>query len=338
VAESIRGWFLKLTNIFIALVCASVVLACATQPATVDSREVQISQAVPLSQISQGAELPPPGLSSLTMFTGNTGQRVEWKQLLEAMDAADVIVMGEAHTDASGHVIQAAIIKAAGQRWGGLTLSLEEFDRSQQAALDAYERGEISALELKANSAFIMPETRENWMEWSLPKIDAARQAEAHLLASNAPLNYSRIVRNNGCDNLPDLTEEELALFECPAAAEDLEYKKRFVEKLTSSINSFKSAGLKPLKDEQTDKMFRAFRVWDATMAASIVQARADGAKKVLHVVGNQHSDFNGGFIQELRYRDADSRLLVICLEPKRSSRLLEVDQGRADIVIYTRN
>jgi len=288
--------------------------------------------------MSQGAELTPPGMASLTMFTGNTGQRVEWKQLLEAMDAADVIVMGEAHTDARGHVIQAAIINAAGQRWGGLTLSLEEFDRSQQAELDAYARGEMTAAELKTVRAFVMPGIRENWMEWSLRKIDAARQAEAYLLASNAPLKYSRIVRNSGCDNLPELSAEELALFECPAVAEDAEYKKRFVKKITASVNGNKVAGLKPLKEEQTDKMFRAFRVWDATMAASIVQARADGAEKVLHVVGSQHSDFNGGLIQELRYRDADSRLLVICLAPKRSSRLLDADQGRADIVIYTRN
>jgi uncharacterized iron-regulated protein len=129
-----------------------------------------------------------------------------------------------------------------------------------------------------------------------------------------------------------------LALFECPAAAEDPEYKQRFVKKLTASFNSNKVAGLKPLKEEQTDKMFRAFRIWDATMATSIVQARAEGAEKVLHVVGSQHSDFNGGLIQELRYRDADSRLLVICLGPKRSSRLLDADQGRADIVIYTLN
>jgi uncharacterized iron-regulated protein len=299
---------------------------------------MRASQADSSPQSSQGVALTPPGMSTLTIFAGSTGQQLGWQQLLAAMEAADVIVMGEAHADASGHAIQTAIITAAGQRWGGLTVSLEEFDRSQQAALDAYERGGITALELKANSAFIMPDTRESWMEWSLPKIDAARQAEAQLLASNAPLNYSRIVRNNGCDNLPDLTEEELALFECPAAAEDLEYKKRFVEKLTSSVNSFKSAGLKPLKDAQTDKMFRAFRVWDATMAASIVQARADGAEKVLHVVGSQHSDFNGGLIQELRYRDADSRLLVICLGPKRSLKLLDGDRGRADIVIYTRN
>jgi uncharacterized iron-regulated protein len=84
--------------------------------------------------------------------------------------------------------------------------------------------------------------------------------------------------------------------------------------------------------------MFRALRVWDATMAASIVQARADGANKVLHVVGSQHSDFDGGLVQELQHRDPDSRLLVICLTPRRAAKLASTVQGMADVIIYTRN
>ena len=276
-------------------------------------------------------------MSTLTMFSGSTGEPYDWQQLIAAMAAADVIIIGESHTDASGHAIQTEIIAAAGQRWGGLTLSLEEFDRSQQASLDAFERAELTGAELKAIRSFVMPAVRDNWMEWNLPKLEAARQAEAPLLASNAPLKYSRIVRNVGCDNLPDLTDEELALFDCPAAAEDPAYKARFVKKLTAAIKSNKRAGLKPLQAEQTDRMFRAQRVWDATMAASIAQARGDGAEKVMHVVGNVHSDFDGGLVQELRYRDADSRVLVISMRSTRSSRLRKTDRGRADIVIYTR-
>jgi uncharacterized iron-regulated protein len=327
--------FLKFINILITIAGMLVVQACTTQPANVEGSSMQPFPAGPLSQ---EVESIPPGISTLAMFAGSTGEPLQWPQLIEAMEAADVIVMAEAHADGSGHAIQTAIITAAGKHWDGLTLSLEEFDRSQQAELDAYERGEMTAAELKSVRAFVMPGMRENWMQWNLPKIDAAKISETSLLASNAPLKYSRLVRNRGCDNLPELTPEELALFECPVAEEDLEYKRRFVEQLRSAIEGNKVAGLKPLKEEQTDKMFRAFRVWDATMAASIVQARADGAEKVLHVVGSQHSDFNGGLIQELRFRDADSRLLVIYLGPKRSGRLLDADQGRADIVIYTRN
>jgi uncharacterized iron-regulated protein len=277
----------------------------------------------------------PAGMEQLSMFSGATGAAYDWQQLLAAMDSADVIIIGESHTDGRGHAIQAKIISAAGQRWSGLTVSLEEFDRSQQPVLDAYERGELSGAEVKATRSFVMPTVRDNWLEWNLPKLEAARQAGAPLLASNAPLKYSRMVRNKGCENLSDLSADELALFECPAVAEDPAYKARFVTKLTRAIKNNKSVSLKPLQTEQTDKMFQAQRVWDATMAASIVQARADGADKVLHVVGAFHVDFNGGLVQELRYRDPDSRMLVICMAPRTSKQLLSADRGRADIVIY---
>ena len=272
-----------------------------------------------------------------TMFAGSTGEQYNWEQLLDAMDNADVIIMGEQHTDARGHAIQTEIIAAAGERWSEMTLSLEEFDRSEQGELSAFQHDKITASELKAVRNFVMPVVRDNWMDWNLPKLEAARQSQASLLASNAPLKYSRLVRNVGCDNLPELAPEERALFDCPSVAEDPAYKARFVRNLKASIGRNKPAGMKPLEEAQTDRMFRALRVWDATMAASIVQVRADGANKVLHVVGSQHSDFNGGLIQELQDRDPDSRLLVICLTPKRAAKLAATDQDRADVIIYTR-
>ncbi len=279
----------------------------------------------------------PPALSTLIAFAGATGQVIDWKQIFLAMENADVIVLGESHTDARGHAIQTELIRAALQRWDRVTLSLEEFDRSQQVALDAFQRGELGASDIQAIGIFVMPVVRNNWLDWYFPKLEAARLGGATLLASNAPLKYSRLVRNVGCANLPALPTEERALFDCPVAAEDSAYKARFVASLTSAVGRNQPQGLKPLGVEQTDRMFRSQRVWDATMAESIVQVRATGSAKVLHVVGNAHADFNGGLLQELRHRDPDSRVLLISLVPMRSARLLDADQGRADIVIYTR-
>jgi len=271
------------------------------------------------------------------IFDGNSGQSYSWEQLFSALDSADVIILGETHADAKGHVVQREIIVEAARRWHGLTVSLEEFDRSQQPILNTYERNAMTGAELKATRSFVDPAVKQHWMEWNLPKLKAAREGGASLLASNAPLKYSRLVRNVGCDNLPEVEEHERPLFECPKAAEDPAYKARFVKRMTSVAARNKNAGMKPLQAKQTDRMFRAQRVWDATMAQSIVQARADGADKVLHIVGGFHSDFNGGLIQELRYRDPDSRILVICLATKSRDQLADSDRGRADIIIYPR-
>jgi len=70
------------------------------------------------------------------IFDGNSGQSYSWEQLFTAIDSADVIVLGETHDDAKGHIVQREIIAAAVRRWTGLTVSLEEFDRSQQSILN----------------------------------------------------------------------------------------------------------------------------------------------------------------------------------------------------------
>jgi uncharacterized iron-regulated protein len=95
---------------------------------------------------------------------------------------------------------------------------------------------------------------------------------------------------------------------------------------------------VKQLNDEQIDVLFRAHRVWDATMAESIAQARAGRARTVLHLVGGFHTEFDGGLIQELRARDPAARILVISLSPRRSDRFASGDLGKADFLIYTRS
>ena len=82
--------------------------------------------------------------------------------------------------------------------------------------------------------------------------------------------------------------------------------------------------------------MFRGQLVMDATMAASIAETRRAGAEKVVHLVGHFHCDFEGGLVQELRYRDPDARILVITVLAEAETELRDEDSGRADFVVYT--
>jgi hypothetical protein len=76
--------------------------------------------------------------------------------------------------------------------------------------------------------------------------------------------------------------------------------------------------------------------VWDATMGASIAKARRSGARKVVHIVGQFHSDFNGGTVQELRRHLPHAHVLTITMQRDEPDALREEDRDRADIVIYT--
>jgi uncharacterized iron-regulated protein len=292
-------------------------------------------------QTQQSKPVDPQQLAALpavNMFAGDSGESTDWEQLFVAMDAADIIVIGESHTDAAGHAIQIELIKVAVQRWEGMALSVEEFDRSQQAYLDAYSRGDMTAAELKDTRAFVNPMFKANWEEWFLPMLTTARAADVPVVASNAPLKYSRLVRNYGCDDLPELTADERALFVCPSVPVDPAYRARFAKAFKGIAKRNPTTGLKELQDEQIDKLFRAHCVWDATMADSIVRARRQGAAKVVHSVGGFHTQFNGGLMQEIRARDATARILLISLIPKRGDQLYKSDADKADVVIYTRS
>ena len=188
-------------------------------------------------------------LPSTIVFSGAGGLPVDWAVVLGAMDAADVIVIGEAHADFAGHAIQTALLEVAVLRWPGLTLSLEEFDRSQQAELDAFSRGEMTGAQLYEIRAFVDLKVKANWQDWYLPKLAVARDAGVPLLASNAPLKYSRMVRNHGCRNLPELEKAELALFDCPSVTLDPEYRARFARTFTSAVKRSDTGGVKQLND-----------------------------------------------------------------------------------------
>jgi len=275
-------------------------------------------------------------------YDGTTGRALTAGDLASRLSAADVILLGEIHTDAGAHRKQIDVIRqiAVFRPEANRVLSLEEFNRDQQDILDSWVAGELSAEQLKAERRFVNLTVKENWLDWNLPKLEAGRDSGYRLLAANAPLKYSRLARNHGCNDLPELTEPELALFDCPQAPLDAEYAERFSATLKRVSARGEGTGLKPIEDEQAQQLFVAHRVWDATMAQSIVDARAAGADVVVHIVGNFHIDFDGGLLDELRARDPDAELLTITFMRRRkpaNHRLAAPDAGRADIVVYTR-
>ncbi len=76
--------------------------------------------------------------------------------------------------------------------------------------------------------------------------------------------------------------------------------------------------------------------MWDATMAGSIAQGLDDGLARVIHIVGQFHTDFDGGTVQYLLDRKPDLKILTISLQNAYARDLRPGDAKRADVVIYT--
>jgi uncharacterized iron-regulated protein len=254
-----------------------------------------------------------------------------------------VVIVGEEHDDAVGHALQRTLVEDAMTRDRRAALSLEMLERDEQNVLDDYLDGIIDAAALIKLTHSSAREGGDNgWERWYLPIIDAAKERGARVVAANAPRRYVRLAGRSGYQALRRLPEARRRLVALPLTAAD-DYRQRFRDVLMEmqesddepeSEGSVHSAGL---SEEQFVSMFRSQQVWDATMARSIAEARRAGASKVIHMVGQFHSDFDGGLVKEVRRRlPARSRVLVISMQRAWPDAIREQDRDRADIIIYT--
>ena len=312
------------------------------------------------------------GPRSLPIFRADTGAAINWQGLLEAIEWADVVILGEQHDDVVAHAVQLAVVEDAMRRYPGTALSMEMLDREEQALVDDYLADFINRdmfLEQTASTKWLRiardylddkidRETfqkrilRIGWPDWEnnyQPIIDAAKAAGSPVVAANTPwLRYMSVANREGYDRLRSLTDAQKRLFARPKRQSYKDYRQRFWQVMVG-----RAEGEPPeppekgaeedaeslhmqMTDEQVRSAFRGQLMMDATMADSIAEALRDGAEKVVHLVGQFHSDFAGGTVQELRRRKRGVKILTVSMQRADAIALREEDHGRADIVIYT--
>jgi len=286
------------------------------------------------------------GPRELAMFDGSGRLALDWADLLEAVRLADVVVVGERHSDATGHAVELALAADALRLWKGTALSMEMLTRANQAAVDGYLAGKLTEDEFIQQAGVADWAGKGTWAKWYQPLLDAAKAAGARVVAADAPREYVDLARTGGYTALRRLPEAERGLFDIPAGDTRGAYYRRFRDEMrdhapppTPEEKPKPEAAKEPphaMASREVAAMFRAQQVWDATMAASILKAKEGGADRVIHFVGGFHSDFDGGLVRRLRRGAPGLRVLTISLVPVHTHRLRPEDRARADIVAYT--
>jgi len=253
---------------------------------------------------------------------------MKWDDLVRAAGEANVVLIGESH----GHPIGLA---AAARLWeqvaGGVptaALSLEFFERDQQVALDDYLNGVV-----EDEAAFRIASGRKgsNYPPGHRAMVEAAKANGQPVIAANAPRRYVHISREGGYDALRGLTDAQRRLFVIPETLTGGRYREKFFEMMEEHSGPENPAT--PPVD--VEGFFRSQNVWDATMADSILKAMSEGRRPVVHVVGQFHSDYDGGTVSRLAAQRSDLLVWTISMVTEWSDVLREEDQGRADCVIY---
>jgi len=225
---------------------------------------------------------------------GETGRDRRWRDLAIAAIDSDVVFVGEQHDDPETHALELRLFEEVARRWRGSTvLAMEMFERDQQAELDRYLAGSISAADLAARVKL--------WGNYETdyrPMVDHAKAHRIPVVGSNAPARHVRQVGRAGLPALANLSAAEraevAAVVQAPVGDA---YWERFKATMSGMGGSHGMDGEGMLR-----RVYEAQCLRDDTMAESIERALTPG-RKVLHVNGSFHSDAGLGTAARLRWR-----------------------------------
>lgn len=272
---------------------------------------------------------------SEVVLNGSDGSVVPWDALASASAGADAVVIGENHGHARGLAFAAALWEDVLARSDRAALSLEFFERDEQASLDDY----LAGLTDEATFRVRAHRTASNYPPGHRAMVEAARSAGRPVYAANAPRVYVRLARTASYDRLRGLTPEQRRLFRIPDELPEGRYRADFDRVMDAPHAMSPGRTTTPETPEEKrrrlDAGFRAQSLWDWTMAETIADAIDDGASPVVHVVGRFHSDFRGGLIEALARLRPGTRVITISCISEASVVLRDDDRGRADFVVY---
>lgn len=260
---------------------------------------------------------------------GATGKRIAFDAVVARATAAQVIVVGEQHDQATHHEVQRRLISSLGAVDPGLVVGLEMLTWDKQPALDRYNGG---ALDVDAFA------TEVDWQKaWGFTfdlyrsiLVDG-RARGARFVALNAPRELVRAVRKKGLDGLS--ADEVRMLPDLDLG--DVEHRAWF--------KGIFAGGGHPMTDADVDGFYIAQVVWDEAMADRAARALEAGAAHVVVLAGAGHIARGRGIPQRVERRIENARVLTIVpltdIDSENASAQVKraVLAGEGDILVVAR-
>ncbi|NPA71919.1 MAG: ChaN family lipoprotein [Gammaproteobacteria bacterium] len=221
------------------------------------------------------------------------------QQLAQRLKQYDVIFIGEFHGNHASHLLEAHLLQALHQQNTEITLSMEMFNRDQQALLDQYLDSEIG-------ETFLINEAPawQNYKGGYRPLIEYAKQNFIPVIAANASADIVRCIGRNGAGYLKKLSPHERRLIAATPFKDNKRYRKKYMA-LMDTVRK-----LSPLRKEQS---YLAQLTRDNTLAESIYQAWLNASKQqIIHVNGSFHSEQHLGTVSALKALDPSLSMAVI--------------------------
>lgn len=224
--------------------------------------------------------------------------------LVGAAAEADVLFLGEQHDDSTAHALQLRILETllAGER--PVVLALEMVETDVQPVLDEYLTGLIRERDWLAAG--------RPWANYEAdyrPLVEAANEAGAPVVASNAPSRYASLVSRRGGIAVLDSLSATARAWLPPAVAPPSE---ALAAKFTDLMG-----GMPHGSGPTVEGMLAAQNLRDATMAWRVADALdAHPSALVVHVNGSFHSAGGLGIPEHLARLAPDAEAVVVTMTP----------------------
>jgi uncharacterized iron-regulated protein len=242
---------------------------------------------------------------------------LEWDKFMEQVNLADVVFLGEYHDDPNTHVLQFEILSQLyDMREGQVALSMEQFERDVQSALDAYLAGQTDEAAFLAAS--------RPWPNYDPDYKRLIEFSKAHnvpVCAANIPRPLASRIAKQGFDAAwAGYTPEERPWVATETTAPKDAYYELFGQVMGGGDTH---GGGMQMSPDMLYSIYQAQCIKDDTMAESIARLRsADPARLVVHTNGSFHCDYRLGTVMRVVARrsppvtDRPDRVLVIAIRP----------------------
>lgn len=248
----------------------------------------------------------PPLERAVSVRDGRTGKGLSFDAFLDALSSAEVVFLGEQHTDETTHRVELAVYEGLLARRGGkVVLALEMFERDVQPDLDAYLAGTL-------NETAFLSRSRP-WGNYSTayrPLIEMARSSARPVVASNFPAPLRQRVAQEGAAAIAALKGD--ARREAPTAL--LPNTPAYWRRADNAIRGHRGM-MRSDSDEQ--RLYSTQSLWDNAMGEACALALEKYPRhSVLHVNGGFHSAYWDGTVRQLLLRRPGTRVLTVDINP----------------------
>lgn len=247
------------------------------------------------------------------------GKTVSYKNMIEKVAKADVILFGEYHNNPINHWLQYELTKDIFNFYNQkIILGAEMFEADNQQVLSDYISGKIDEKEFKEKCR-LWP----NYTTDYKPLVEFAKKHQLPFIATNVPRKYASLLFKQGEEALMQISNEEK------------QWMAPLPFKYDSTLKCYKNM-LSMMGEHANANMPKAQALKDATMSYFLLKNLKPG-HTFIHYNGSYHSNNFESIYWYLKQERPDLKIVTIAaVEQENLSKLEKDNLNLADFIICT--